>query len=311
MALDSNSYLTEFFDEDRLAHLRSLSQDFPLWCGIWPPFESSLPEHNLWALEPRLRREAPGNLVVFHEDLTQSISDGPKVIGTIDATWVEAEVPPTEAVLLTAINYTLRDWRSDGETFHPIDTLQSWANALTRIIRRTTPRNVAFLWDEGVEPELSGDLLLHLRGAAIAEERGGDGARKEALAALEDLWIRIGEVVGILPIKGPGGAPQTLLPDDFLRRLIDELRGADGLLYRVIRYRPTEADMIFARALGLGPDERPHWLRQLMFPMLTARELGDVMKETRGFDSEKKKKLSLDMLSGRLPISRGTLKNLL
>ena len=310
------SYLSDFFTPDRLDWYRDLSVRFPLWCGNWPLEQASTPDYDAWERHVRLQEESstPPGMVLF-EPASETVPS-PVMFGMKNGEpYISPIESPLLALLLTAIEITPWQDRQEDDRYHPYDTLRLWAKKLDRIILRTSPGNVAFLLDldEEIKPELTGDLLLHVRHAALAEPRGKEGDRKALLNELQKVWIAVGEAVGIIPSAGTGGPPQSVLPLPFIVELRSELVGDEGLLACLVRFRTSDDDSTWLNGLAgpLEPSEIDSWLRRLHFPMLRLDEIEHVMSSTQGYISEKLESLALDLLAGRLPIKKSTLKNLL
>ena len=309
MALADDSYLPKFFTEDRLKGYRKLHKRCRLWCGVWPPDEASLPEFRDWA--PFMQvfvhggRSGLGCRVFFDSEPNEG-----KLPRPFELNW-EGEKPRFTDIdgptgwLVAAINYVGWDWSTNQERAWKDEILEEWRERLSALL---TPKELVLTIDalRPDHPETFdfADLLVDIRNLALWSARGSE-ERKELLDELESMWIHIGRWVGVLPVpRGNTGLPECSLPPAFLVELREELR---SLLPDVIRYKPGTEDLVFVEAHGA--DDPELLLRQLAFPMLRAHEIERVIEETKGYVSTKTDSLSLDILAGRLPISRGTLKN--
>lgn len=303
------SYLPQFFTADRLKSYRSLSERFPLWCGVWPPDEASLPEFKDWS--PFMQVFVHGLLsdidgqVLFDSEPNEGKLPTPLVLN------LEGEKPsfthmdgPT-GWLVAAMNYVGWDWRTNQERAWKDEILGEWRKELSALL---TPKERVLTVD-ALRPDHPETfdfalLLVDIRNLALESARGSE-ERTELLDELESMWIHIGRWVGVLPVpRGNTGLPECSLPPAFLVELREELR---SLLPDVIRFKPGTDDLLFVEAHGAGDPEL--LLRQLAFPMLRAHEIRMVIEQTKGYVSKKTDSLSLDILAQRLPISKGTLKN--
>lgn len=261
VALDPDSYLPEFFTEERLQRYRNLHERFPLWCGDWPEEEAKLPEAHLWSRERRFQQETKeiGKrlLSITFDGLTTDDSVprpifhiGDYVEDTLgeyhflEQTFKETD-PPAGAALIASIEYLYQG--------SMIVTSPVWKKSFLDWIARF---GTSLLQKNG-NPTLLG-LKLSNAHRKVLSTPPSEG-REEAIESLEKLWNRLGREIGAIPWTK--GGPRTFLSPGFQAGLLEE---AKGLVPEVRTWEPTPEDVEWIRStLPVTESNIPDWAENL------------------------------------------------
>ncbi len=159
MVLHPDSYLPEFFTEERLAHYRELQERFPLWCGHWPPDQGTVLERLTWDSAAQIRgvidkakiELEKHQFFLTHWFATPQPDLLPGIIfeiqryegevelddGRLDHATSHHAVPPEpnlHTAWLSALNYVGHPWMTEPADVSgpsPDDTAAHWVTACT------------------------------------------------------------------------------------------------------------------------------------------------------------------------------------
>jgi hypothetical protein len=338
-----DSYLPEFFTDERLRWYRELTERFPLWCGHWPEEHRSAPEFASWRPErliwDTLRDSSdafqgfwfdpePASDLVPHPVLQLVDVDAAREISEEDweggyPTLVISETEPKiYGAWFAAINYISFNWTGATPTRQSRagsrDELQQMADAVTKVLTERGPEGWR-LWRE-------------VRAVSTAEP---GQEREAAIQRMHEAWMQIGRAAGLLP--DVSGGVRCALPDAFLAELrreanqiVEAVRAEEGpesdqtvlmdLLAMPSRLDDYRANVQQERlrkkglleslirqienALNQEGERSPEtWASLLNWPMLAPSEMGSLSP------SRRVGALALDLTAGRLPITAGTLRN--